>query len=227
MAFPLARAAYRGVKRLFKRRPKKVKRVSKPKRVNGVISVCRIKQEAQDLVACNTIEAGNYTFELADFPEYASYQQLYEYYRIDKVQVSFRAMNNTAQTAGITPGTIFNAHGRIHTVIDYNDAANFPATRAGIQEMMQDNSYKCTTSSRTHTRTFVPKILMEGGGSSVGVVSKGKQWIPIGNTTANLTHYALKYILEGGYSSVSAQNPYASFLVEPTIKMWVSFKDPQ
>ena len=219
------RRAYRGLKRLFKRKPKKVvrRRVYKRKaRVNGVISVCKIRQQDRDVVNANTYQTGSYTFELSDFPEYASYVELYEYFRIDKVQVSFRSQNNNA-LSGNQPN--FMCSGRVHTVIDYNDAATYAASRIGVSDMMQDNSYRCTTSTRTHTRTLVPKILMEAGGSSLGSVSKGKQWIPTGNTTSNLSHYGLKYILEGGYTNAAGTIP--SFVLEPTIKLWVSFKDPQ
>lgn len=228
--FPLRRA-YRGLKRLFKRKPKKVKRVIRRKpRVNGIVSVCKIKQEDRDFVNCNSIESGVYTFELSDFPEYSNYQGVYEYFRIDKVQVTWRAMNNVAQLgteviSGVS-STRYQSAGRIHTVVDFNDAATPTASRAGIQSMMQDSSYKCTSSNRNHTRTLTPHILMEGGGSSVGVTSRRKQWIPTGNTTSSLTHYALKYIMEGGFQDGGDTNT-KSFMYEPTIKMWVSFKDTQ
>ena len=223
--YPIRRA-YKAVKKLFTRKRKSAKKTHKRKPVvNGIVSVCKIKQEDRDIVNINQYQAGTFTFELSDFPEYASYQSTYEYFRIDKVQVTWRALNNVAQTTGITPGTIFCAAGRIHSIIDYNDASAPTASRAGVSVLMQDNSYKCTSSMRNHTRTLVPRILMEGGGSSVGVVSKAKQWIPCGNTTASLSHFGIKYIMEGGYSTSALS--YASFCVEPTIKLWVSFKDPQ
>lgn len=229
--YPIRRA-YKAVKKLFSKKSKAakkpVKRYTKPV-CNGVVQSCKIKQEERDFVNCNSIETGVYTFELSDFPEYASYQALYEYYRIDKVQVTWRTMNNVATTGSVVnPAVsfIYQSAGRIHSVIDYNDSAPFAASRAGIQEMMQDQSYKCTTSTKNHSRTLVPHILMEGGGASVGVITKRKQWIPVGNTTASLTHYSLKYILEGGYQ-VNAAGTNISYMVEPTIKMWVSFKDPK
>jgi len=155
-------------------------------------------------------------------PDYAAFANLYEYFRIDKVKVDFRAMNNQAVHGGSQISNVaFNSMGRIHTVIDYNSANNYNATRAGVQDMMKDNSYKCTTSNKSHSRTFVPKILLEAGGSSVGAVSKAKQWIPTGATTASLSHYCLKWILEGGEGVAT----YASYVVEPTVTMWVSFKD--
>lgn len=203
-------------------RRKSVKKARKAK-ANGAIQIRRITQYDKDYVNTGVIEVGNYTFELTDLPDYAAFANLYEYFRIDKVKVDFRAMNNQAPMGGqsAVATAAFTSLGRIHTVIDYNDAVNYPATRAGIQSMMKDNSYKCTSSNRNHSRTFVPKILLEAGGTSVGAVSKGKQWIPTGATTAALSHYCLKWALEGGDGYAG----YGSFMIEPTITMWVSFKD--
>lgn len=225
MVFPLGliRKLFSSSKKTKKRvvsRRKSLKRARKPK-ANGAISIKRITQYDKDFCNTSTIEAGNYTFELTDMPDYAAFANLYEYYRIDKVKVDFRAMNNMATNAISSVGASFVSLGRVHTVIDYNSANNYNATRAGIQDMMKDNSYKCTTSNKSHTRTFVPKILMEAGGASVGAVSKAKQWIPTGLTTNGLSHYCLKWLLEGGDGP--AGQP--SFLIEPTVTMWVSFKD--
>lgn len=227
MVFPLGllRKLFSSSKKTQKRvlsRRKSLRRARKPKS-NGAISIKRIVQYDKDFVGTNVIEAGNYTFELTDMPDYAAFSNLYEYFRIDKVKVDFRAMNNQAPYAanGNVAGTGFVSMGRIHTAIDYNSANNYNATRAGIQDMMKDNSYKCTTSNRNHTRTFTPKILIEAGGASVGAVSKAKQWIPTGATTAPLTHYCLKWLLEGG-DGVAGQQ---SYVIEPTVTMWVSFKD--
>lgn len=227
MVFPLGliRKMFSSSKKTNKRvlsRRKSVKK-SRKVRTNGAITIKRVVQYDKDFVNCGAIEAGNYTFELTDMPDYAAFANLYEYFRIDKVKVDFRAMNNQAPVGGqdTLATSRFVSLGRIHTAIDYNSANNYNATRAGIQDIMKDNSYKCTTSNRNHSRTFVPKILIEAGGSSVGAVSKSKQWIPTGATTAPLTHYCLKWLFEGGEGLTGA----ASFMVEPTVVMWVSFKD--
>lgn len=218
------------IKRLFSRKRKTTKaprrtkkRVSRKPATNGAIQIKRIVQYDRDYVSSNVYEPGNYTFELADMPNYSAYVGLYEYFRIDKVTVQFRAQNTHAQQAFQQPvgNSPLITLGRIHTVIDYNDAVNYPATRAGIQSMMIDNTYKCTSSNRNHSRTFVPRILMEAGGSSVGAVSKAKQWIPTGASTLSLSHYCLKWMLEGGDGVAT----HASFMIEPTVTMWVSFKD--
>jgi len=229
MVFPLGllrklfSSSNKNKKRVVSRR-KSVKKIRKA-RANASISLRRITQYERDYCNTNAIEAGNYTFELTDMPDYAAFANLYEYYRIDKVKVDFRAMNNQApQGGGGVQGTNVNSFtslGRIHSVIDYNSANNYNATRAGIQDMMKDNSYRCTTSSRNHSRTFTPKILIEAGGASVGAISKSKQWIPTGTTTNALSHYCLKWLLEGGDGAAGQ----ASFMIEPTVTMWVSFKD--
>lgn len=225
MVFPLGliRKLFLSSKKTKKRvlsRRKSIKRSRKPVH-NGAIAIKRVVQYDKDYVSCGAIEAGNYTFELTDMPDYAAFSNLYEYFRIDKVKVDFRAMNNQASFNGNGATGNFTSMGRIHTVIDYNSANNYNNTRAGVQDMMKDNSYKCTTANRSHSRTFVPKILLEAGGASVGAVSRAKQWIPTGATTAALTHYCLKWLLEGGDGIATN----ISYVIEPTVTMWVSFKD--
>lgn len=215
------RTVVKAVKRIFT--GSKSKKRSKP-RANNIVSVSKTIQLDRDIVNMNTYQTGNITFELSDIPEYASYQALYEYFRIDKVSVTWMSLNNVSQSSGITPGTIFVAAGRLHTCIDYNDSSNFAASAAGVGEMMNDNRYKGTSSMRNQTRTLTPKILIEAGGSSTGAVSKSKQWIPTGATTAALSHYGIKFIYEGGYTDGLS---YKSFVMQPIVKYWVSFKDPK
>ena len=127
-------------------------------KANAAISIKRIIQYDRDYVNTNVIEVGNYTFELTNMPDYAAFANLYEYFRIDKVKVDFRSMNNMAPQGGGGVQNVnvssFTSLGRIHTVIDYNSANNYTASRAGLQDMMKDNSYKCTTSSKNHSHLY-------------------------------------------------------------------------
>ena len=162
---------------------------------------------------------GSDTFELTDVPQYFSYVGLYEEYRIDKVVYSWKCLNNVATA---TPGlgtSYVQTLGMVHSRVDNNDSV-VPTT---IQSILNDNTYKGTLSSRNHTRTIIPKFLSNVGG---GVAAQQKTgWLNTDN--ANISHYGLKWAFEGGVFNGGAVNSQISFIVEPIVTYYVSFKNPK
>lgn len=208
------RRAWRGIKRVFGRK-RKTRRVVRRRThsTRGAVHVKKVVLDARIGVLGNATAFGVDTFELSDIPQYAAYVSLYEEYRIDKIKYSFKALNNLA--AANVLGAPVSTLGMVHTILDYNDAA----VPTSIQVMMNDSTYRGTTSNRTHTRTFVPKWLNVVAG---GVADQSKTgWLNTDSVT--VSHYAIKWAFEGGITSGAP----TSFYVEPIITYYVSFRNPK
>lgn len=218
--FPLRRA-YRAI---FgrKKAPAKRKRVQRKGRrlakQTGHLTVKKTEIESRVSVLAGATTYGVDTFELADLTQYTSYIALYEEFRIDKIVYSFKSLVNQAVpplSSGFT-ATL----GMIHTQIDTNDGV----APTSIQGMMNDNSYRGTRSSRNHTRVIYPKYMMNAG-SAQNKPTRG--WLSCYNvdgvTVNAASHYGIKWALEGGLGGVGN----VSFVVEPIITYYISFRNPR
>ena len=221
---PIFRKIARGIKSLFgrkKRRYAKRRMVHNRKgrnaRATGHLTVKKTEIESRIFPAANGTTFGADTFELADLTQYSEYAKLYEEFRIEKIVYQFKSLNNVS---GAVPAGGLNTLGMIHTRIDTNDA-NPPTS---IQDMMNDNTYRGTRSNKNHTRVIVPKYLVQAG-TVQSKTSRG--WLtcinPDGVTINSVSHYGIKWAFEGGFSSVAT----TSFVVEPIITYYVSFRNPK
>ncbi len=214
----------RAVKKIFRGRrrvaPKRRRAVGKP---TGHLTIKKTVLDDRITVLNSTNSFGVDTFELADIPQYADYIKLYEEYRIDKIVYSFKSLNNTSQH-NATTGAITTL-GMIHTNVDYNDAV----APTSIQNMMNDPSYRGSRSSRNHSRTIIPKWQNVVGGSVQGQSKTGflNCFNQDGVTVSTVSHYGLKWCFEGGLSNASVTGTVASFLIEPIITYYVSFRNPK
>jgi len=213
--FGLAEKIYKGARRVFtgrrrkavkqmrKRRNRGLKRaVTKPFTVRKTIMLDRIT------VVTNTTQT--FTAELSDLPQYTNFTTLYDQYRIAKVTVRYRVLNNVNVITS-TNGLI--TLGMIHSVVDHNDAI----TPGSIQELMNDNSYFTTKTNRDHVRSFRPMFLENVGGAAQAKSNSG--WLAC--SSPGVSHYGLKTFFEAG----SAPAGFTSYIVEPIITYYVQFKD--
>jgi hypothetical protein len=157
------------------------------------------------------------TFELADMPQFANYVALYEQFKITKIVYHFRAQAivNTATTAG--NGTL----GYLHTVVDTNDAVVPAGSLAGIQNMMNDSSYKGAPSNRSLTRVIRPMFLTQAGTQTAKSV---RGWLNCKDATGAInavSHYGLKWIVQGGRGAIALTS------YQPVITYYIQFKNPQ
>lgn len=212
--FPFRRA-YRAIFR--KRKPAK-KRVARKRKQrananNGLVRVKKTQILNRISVNGNVTAYGSDTFEMSDLVQSGSYQTLYEEYRIDKIVYSFKALNNMA-VAGASVG--YATLGMIHSIIDTNDST----PPASIQSLMNDSTYKGSVSNRNHTRIIRPKWLNEVGGGVQGQSKTG--WLNTDQPT--ISHYGIKYALEGGLVPTAGQ---ISYFVEPIVTYYMSFRNPK
>lgn len=212
--WPLRRA-YRAVRSVFRRKRKAPKRRKQKSNVrNGLVHVKKLEIEPRISVPGNTTVFGVETFELADLPQYNTYGLLYEEYKITKIKYSWKALTNVAMTQPSATGS-FASLGMVHTILDSTDGI----APVSIQTMMNDSSYRGTLSSRTHSRTFTPKFLNQVGINAAVQPKTG--WLS--TDQPNVSHYAIKWAFEGGITSPS----YTSFVLEPIITYYVSFRNPR
>jgi len=154
----------------------------------------------------------------------AFYIDLYEKFKIVKMVVNLRTLNNQSNSGGGTSN--FFTNGQVHSVIDYTDLNAYAATQAGIDEMMQDDTYKVTPSTRNHRRSVIPQYLnnvdTSNNQKSVSGWQNTKNAIGAVNSSVYL---GLKVIIEPGYSNVSA--PQTSYILVPHVTTFIQFKDPR
>jgi len=170
-------------------------------------------------VANGAFVNGNETFELADMPQFAQYVALYEQFKISKVVYHFRTQN-PQQSVAVGPTCL----GYLHTVVDHNDVVNFAPSRAGIQNMMNDNAYKGVKSDRDLTRVIRPMFLTQAGTQTA---KSTRGWLNTKDVLGNInavSHYGIKWVIEGGVSATA--NPL-SCQYQPIITYYIQFKNPQ
>lgn len=165
-------------------------------------------------VSCNTTHNDVYTFQANDLGQIASYNELYDQYRIDKVVCTFQVMNGSIprDAAGF-----YTTLGRIHSIIDYTDNNS----SYGLTDLINDSTYKCTKTNRDHKRVVYPKYLNDIGGNAASQPTN-KGWIS--TSDGAVSHYGIKLLFEGGSGPNSG---YISFTVQPKFTYYLKFKDPK
>jgi len=203
--------------RRFGRRPKKAmvrrgrkRRGGLRKAVNRPFMVKKTFMLDRITIVAGTTSYQVLTAELTDVPGYTNYTALYDKYKINKVTVRYR-MLNPVNVITSTNGLI--TLGMVHSVVDTNDS-NTPGS---IQQLMNDSSYYGTKSNKDHVRSWKPKFLLDVGGNAAAKTNSGY----LSCDYPNVSHYALKTAFEPG----AAPANFTSFIVEPIITYYVSFKD--
>lgn len=191
-------------------RPKKALRASGP---NGVITKKFTTLEDPIDVASGAFSPGVESFELADMPQFSSYVALYEQFKISKVVYHFRAQAPVNIAGGTT--------GYLHTVVDHNDIVLPAGSLAGIQNMMNDSSYKGVKASRDLTRVIRPKFLTQAGTQTAKSTTGWLNCKDVTGAINAVSHYGIKWIIQGGRGPVSSAN------YQPIITYYIQFKNPQ
>lgn len=130
-------------------------------------------------------------FTLSDLPQVASFQAVFDSYRINKVTVKFIPLQNvsplkSADTAGANQNGV---NQDLETVIDYDDG-NILTSRSAALEY---DTYKVTPCYAKHVRTITPKMSMNAfktSGTTIGYIQEAKQWIDA--AYADVEHYGIK-----------------------------------
>lgn len=157
---------------------------------------------------------GGSVFSLDQLPNYSDFTNLYDFYKIKGIKISFiPTANVTLGTNTATNGlTLYN--NRIFTVIDYNDAG----VPTSIDELREYKNCKWSPYNRIHKRYFSPNPLADATDDST-ISLQNKPWVP--TTNYNMDYYAIKWAIETSTSTVGA------LLYKIEAKFYIACKSPR
>lgn len=181
---------------MFKR---SYKRVPRPRRFNNQVHSFKQSTELSNIsVAAATTQQFAYTFDLNQLTNVASFNTLFDEYRINAVKVSFTPAYNFYGTA-VTAGTV--SMPVIYTVTDYDSDASLAA---GALDQYTNLKYR--SFNRTHTHYLKPKVLNQIfiSAGSTGNNPIRAPWLDMAN--ANVPHYGILGVITASDSSkIAAQ----------------------
>jgi len=113
-----------------------------------------------------TTTFGTFFLRLQDIPGYTEFQAMYDFYKINAVQVRFIPAANTSDNVASTNNQYST---RIATVLDYND----DGTPTSMNDLRQRENCKISPYNKIHKRFFHPKPIVAidedaGSGTNTG-----------------------------------------------------------
>jgi hypothetical protein len=158
--------------------------------------VYRCKQNLPDTYVASSTTAvfGAYNYTAAALDNASGFASVFDQYRIDRIQTTFRPMNvatplvNTASSGFIAP--------IIYTVIDYDDSTT-PTTVAQLRDYQNCSSHLYDP----FTLDFKPHVAMNVGGSLSGnIVGPWIDW-----ATPSIQHFGVKLGIPAGTAGFEQQ----------------------
>lgn len=147
-----------------------------------------------------------FSFELNNVPGFSEFAQMYDFYKINAVKISFIP----TQTVSNSLSTISNAqNSRFFSVIDYSD----DATPSTLNDLRQYSTCRYTNLFRTHTR-YIHKPR-----HSISSYVQSRQWCA--TSVPSTEWYGLKIGIESMGATVTTSMNYR---IEA--KYYLSFKNP-
>lgn len=148
-------------------------------------------------------QAGSLTFTLADLPNYAEFQNLYDQYKISAVRVTFYPVAQAYQNQGssTTPVTILP---RFITAFDYDDDS---VSGLNFDTLRQYQSAKITMADKIHVRYIKPCQAVEIYKSTT-TSGYGPRRGFCDTTHALTPHYGIKYCMEQTNGTSSPEGAY-------------------
>jgi len=142
-------------------------------------------------------------FTLNDIPQAASYQALFDQYRITRIKVMLTYQGETGD--GVYSTTVQanqSADKVLWTLVDYDDAA--PLTRGALMQYESAKMHQIGFAMNNPvTRTFVPHVAMAAyQGTFAGYANQAMQWLDTQN--ANIQHYGFKCCFSSPLSASEA-----------------------
>lgn len=162
-------------------------------------------------------------WEFTSIPGYAEFTSMYDFYKINAVQVRFIPVSN--QTISVDQTTYAanttSHYNRLITVLDYNDRT----VPTSLNDLRQYSNCKVSPGNFTHKRFIHPKptISIDEDSASSNQLAFGQlpgknPWLATNGAT-NVEHYGIKFGIE--HPSI-ASNSYPLYKVE--FRVYLSFK---
>lgn len=159
------------------------------------------------------------SFSLSKMKQQSDYANIFEFYRIDKVVVTFRYKGGNAGIASVVNGVNWNeSNPLLYFKVDHNDIIS--DTIDTMKESLKTKTHMFTNSKPEFSISLKPAVQQEMYRSSVttAYTPKWGQWIP--TSDPSVPHYGLKcYAI--GYRSGSFDPGSLSM----SFKYYVSFKN--
>lgn len=160
-------------------------------------------------------------FTLDMLPDYADYTNLYDQYKINAVKVKVTPYSTAAVLQSGEAGASNQSLGIIcHSVIDYDDAATFAASTAGINLARQYRTYKTrnflASDGKPLKRYVKPRVAQAayGGGVFGSYANMPSPWVDM--NSPSVQHYGIKWLWEV-FQPDTAQDCYIWFKIEATL----------
>lgn len=160
------------------------------------------------------------SFNLDDINGASSYKNLFEYYRIDKVVVTFRYKSTGAQARNDPSGfpRVNEVNPLLYFKVDHNDIDSDSLLL--MRQSMKTKEKQLSNDKPEFTITLKPAVQAEAYKSSIATtyIPKWGQWLSTDDGT--VPHYGLKaYATAYSDSSIDAGQIVVSF------KYYISFKN--
>jgi len=161
---------------------------------------------------------GQIHFKLSDVPGYGEFSNMYDFFKISAVQVSFIPVSNVSLGNSVPLGQQTGFTNRIFTCFDYNDKTA-PTSTNQVREYA---NCKWSPNNVIHKRFIYPKPIVtvdeDGPGvGNYGAASFGKNpWISMANDSCE--YYGIKFAIHHVSLSQSTD------LYEVEAKFYLAFK---
>lgn len=237
---------------VYKRRraPARFSRVRKSPRYNGMARITRVTNPAlyglstdntvlsltgasgylqyvgSALAGAVTYGSMHYTASLGTLGGWTEFQNLYEKYRIDKIQFRIIPLATSATTGGAANAATTQAAVLFHYCVDPDDAVLPTPNETGLMELREKQGYRTrniyASSGRPIVITYRPRITapVYQTGLVAAYQDKGRQWLD--TDYQDIPHYGIKFICE----SVSA-GASQTFFFKVEAKYFMSFRGVQ
>lgn len=178
----------------------------------------------QNLVISNPSSSNSqgFTFALNQVSQFTDFTNMFDVYRIDKVECIFHLVPNPDAYAAVAGATVnsINWYPRLYTDVDYTDITPPTLTEMKARSLAKMVVLKPNTLHKITVRPM-PKILVQGP-SSFTASTNSHGWIS--TTDSDVVHFGLKCVLDSWGVIVPAGQ---SFFVRLDFKYYCSFRKGQ
>lgn len=171
-----------------------------------------------------TASFGVVSFTLSEVPGFGEFVNLYDYFKLNAVKVSFIPVSNVSVYSAMGSGSIplganTTYYDRFFSVVDYNDAT----VPTSIDSLREYSNCKWSPNNKIHKRFLHPKVILSVDDASAGSpVELGQfnknPWLSTASNGA--VFYGIKYAFEQ-----FTNNSDVRYRIE--CKFYMSFKAPR
>lgn len=161
----------------------------------------------QLLTSANVNSTGIFRFSLADLPGYTDFTELYEQFKIVKVQLRFLPIYGTdvevASPSRLVP----------FAICANTSALDVPTSAFNFDEVLQEQGCKIVNSQRPFMMSVKPRAYATNDGALAS--SSVSPWLNTNGNGANVTHFGFKWGWETtSPTAYSGYSVYATYTIE-------------